>query len=182
MKDPSRPFPLNQNLGVLRWRLTTRDESLIPLSITAWPSASQDGSGSGECNVAFEFEGAAQLGRVERLVVKVPLPEGVQSEEEVAISPPDVGEANFALGEDGAPCLLWTIDEVDSSTSSGSLDFSLSSGVESSDDFFPIEADFIVVGGTMSGTKVESVVEAAGGANAPWSSQAYLLSEAYQVV
>ena len=30
LKD-SRPFPLNQPVGVLKWRLQTKDESLIPL-------------------------------------------------------------------------------------------------------------------------------------------------------
>ena len=32
LKNPDKPFPLNQDVGVLKWRLQTQDEALIPLS------------------------------------------------------------------------------------------------------------------------------------------------------
>jgi coatomer subunit delta len=32
LKDPSRVFPVNQPLAVLKWRYTGRDESYVPLS------------------------------------------------------------------------------------------------------------------------------------------------------
>ena len=32
LKNPDKPFPLNQEVGVLKWRLQTQDEALIPLS------------------------------------------------------------------------------------------------------------------------------------------------------
>lgn len=32
LKDPSRSFPVGQGLGVLRWRMTAKDESKVPLS------------------------------------------------------------------------------------------------------------------------------------------------------
>ncbi len=32
LKDPKRSFPVGQGLGVLRWRLSTKDESLVPLN------------------------------------------------------------------------------------------------------------------------------------------------------
>lgn len=32
LKNPSKPFPLNQDAGILRWRFQTQDESYIPLS------------------------------------------------------------------------------------------------------------------------------------------------------
>ena len=31
-KVPSKPFPLNQDVGVLRWRFQSQDDSFIPLS------------------------------------------------------------------------------------------------------------------------------------------------------
>ena len=34
LKDPSRVFPVNQSLTVLKWRYTGKDESYIPLSST----------------------------------------------------------------------------------------------------------------------------------------------------
>lgn len=32
LRDPSKGFPVGQGLGVLKWRLSTKDESFIPLS------------------------------------------------------------------------------------------------------------------------------------------------------
>lgn len=32
MKNPERGFPINQGVGVLRWRLSTKDESLVPIN------------------------------------------------------------------------------------------------------------------------------------------------------
>ena len=32
LKNPGKPFPLNTDVGVLKWRLQTTDESNIPLS------------------------------------------------------------------------------------------------------------------------------------------------------
>jgi hypothetical protein len=32
LKDPSRSFPVGQGLGVLRWRMTSKDESNVPLT------------------------------------------------------------------------------------------------------------------------------------------------------
>ena len=32
MKNPAKPFPLNNDVGVLKWRLRTQDDSLMPLS------------------------------------------------------------------------------------------------------------------------------------------------------
>ncbi len=32
MKQEGRPFPVNQDVGVLKWRLQTTDEGLMPLS------------------------------------------------------------------------------------------------------------------------------------------------------
>ena len=32
LKNPSKPFPTNTDVGVLKWRFTTQDETFIPLS------------------------------------------------------------------------------------------------------------------------------------------------------
>lgn len=32
LKNPEKPFPLHQDVGVLKWRYTTQDESNMPLS------------------------------------------------------------------------------------------------------------------------------------------------------
>ena len=37
LKDPSREFPVNQPLGVLKWRYSGKDETYVPLSSTSLP-------------------------------------------------------------------------------------------------------------------------------------------------
>lgn len=32
LKNPERGFPINQGVGVLRWRLSSKDESLVPIN------------------------------------------------------------------------------------------------------------------------------------------------------
>lgn len=36
LKNPEKSFPLNNDVGVLKWRLQTTDESLIPLTSECW--------------------------------------------------------------------------------------------------------------------------------------------------
>lgn len=36
MKNATKPFPLNVDVGVLKWRFQTQDESLIPLISKSW--------------------------------------------------------------------------------------------------------------------------------------------------
>lgn len=38
LKDPSRGFPVNQPLGVLKWRYSGKDETYVPLSSTYLPA------------------------------------------------------------------------------------------------------------------------------------------------
>lgn len=142
LKDPSRPFPLNQNLGVLRWRLASKDESLVPLSISCWPSVS--GDGTGEVNVEFELEAKVVL---QNVTIAIPVPEGTGADLAAEAS---VGA--FSVDAEQS-LLLWTIDQVDAATSSGSLEFSVSQGAEVADVFFPLNVNFISQE-TLSDTKV----------------------------
>lgn len=43
---------LSQQVGVLRWSLTTTDESQMPLTINCWPEA----EGGGQMNVNMEYD------------------------------------------------------------------------------------------------------------------------------
>jgi hypothetical protein len=60
--------PPGTELGVLKWRYQSRDESLVPLTINAWPSA----AGS-ETYVNIEYESGAPFD-LQRVVIAIPLP------------------------------------------------------------------------------------------------------------
>lgn len=135
LKDVNRPFPVNQSLGVLRWRLASKDESLVPLSITCWP-AIDEGAGSGEVNVEYELE-ASDL-KLQNVVIAIPIPEGSAADLNAEPS-----EGSWVVDEEQG-LLLWTIDAIDSSTaSSGRLEFNVSQGAVDNDVFFPVKVDFV---------------------------------------
>merc|ERR1711981_826839 len=75
LKNPSKPFPLNTDIGVLKWRLQTTDESNIPLSINCWPSD----NGSGGCDVNIEFELENTDLELNDVTIAIPLPHGCGS-------------------------------------------------------------------------------------------------------
>jgi hypothetical protein len=70
LKDPSRPFPVNTPLAVVKWRLHTKDEAALPLSLNCWPSPSGDGA----CDVNIEFELEMEELELEDLTISIPIP------------------------------------------------------------------------------------------------------------
>lgn len=70
LKDASRSFPVGQGLGVLRWRLATKDESNVPITVTVWPQSRGDGTS----DVAVEYELEATHLTLRNLVISIPIP------------------------------------------------------------------------------------------------------------
>ncbi|KAL0375928.1 UNVERIFIED_CONTAM: Coatomer subunit delta [Sesamum calycinum] len=71
LKDPNRPFPTGQTgdgVPLLKWRMQTGNESLVPLSINCWPSVSGN-----ETYVNLEYE-ASPIFELQNVVISIPLP------------------------------------------------------------------------------------------------------------
>ncbi|KAL0436126.1 UNVERIFIED_CONTAM: Coatomer subunit delta [Sesamum radiatum] len=71
LKDPNRPFPAGQagdGVSLLKWRMQSADESLVPLSINCWPSVSGN-----ETYVNLEYE-APTMFDLHNVVISIPLP------------------------------------------------------------------------------------------------------------
>ncbi len=146
LKDPKKPFPVNQGLGVLRWRNTSlaREEQFVPLSITCWPSPSADGGAEVtiEFNTdALEAAGSAAVLRDARLVI--PLPAGVAESGGGGVEIGEVSQGEAAVAQ-GGDVLVWQLGEEIKAGESGSLEFTVSSGVQGEDvsAFFPVQVDF----------------------------------------
>lgn len=69
LKNPAKPFPLNNDIGVLKWRYQTQDESALPLTINCWPSESD-----GNCDVNIEYELENTKLELQDVVISIPLP------------------------------------------------------------------------------------------------------------
>ncbi|GLH15562.1 hypothetical protein R5R35_013698 [Gryllus longicercus] len=128
LKNPSKPFPLHTDVGVLKWRFQTQDESCIPLSINCWPSE----NGQGGCDVNIEYELEHEDMELNDVCITIPLPMGTT---------PIVNECDGEYNHDSRKnVLMWTLPIIDYSNKSGSLEFSATA---LPGDFFPVQVYFV---------------------------------------
>jgi len=129
LKNSDRPFPANQEVGVLKWRYTSTDASEIPLTINCWPNETPNGG----CDVNIEYELQNKNLILKDVQINVPLPIGGQT--------PVIGKIDGDYQFDNRKTtLIWSLPVIDQSNSEGSLEFSMRGKPK---DFFPIQVDFI---------------------------------------
>lgn len=127
LKDTSRGFPVNQAIGVMRWRYTARtgDSTVeIPLTLTAW--VNQAGDSTYSITVEYELTGQDALRDV---VVTIPY----------ATSEPNVSSFD-AVYEVSGDSIDWTIGTIDPENPNGSFEFEAEA--ESDGSFFPMQVRF----------------------------------------
>lgn len=126
LKDPARPFPTGNPLGVLRWRYVTDDESMAPLLINCWPGDNGDES---QVNIEYELGANKELRDV---VITIPVGSGSQ---------PTVSQCDGEfIYNPRSQSVEWSIALIENSNRQGSLEFS-TARVDASN-FFPIEVSF----------------------------------------
>ena len=127
LKDPRRPFPTGNPLGVLRWRLVTKDEDKAPLLVNCWPSDNGDES---VVNIEYEIGAIKELRDV---VISIPLGSSSQ---------PTVTQCDGEFFYRGrSQSIDWCIPIVDESNPQGSLEFS--TAAVDANAFFPVNVKFI---------------------------------------
>ncbi|KAI7858772.1 hypothetical protein BDC45DRAFT_497602 [Circinella umbellata] len=129
MRDTSRAFPVNQNLEVVRWKFTTRDETAVPLTINCWPSPAGDGS----CDVNIEYELEADQLELRDVVVSIPLP----AEPSVTVHSAD---GSYFVDRQRRS-LDWQLPVINSSNKAGSLECNIPG--EDVNGFFPVMVSFV---------------------------------------
>ena len=129
MKNPAKPFPTNTEVGVLKWRYQTTDESQIPLSINCWPS--ENGQGGCDINIEYELEQKVDHLELENVVISIPIPHGVNA--------PVVAESDGDYTYDKRNGLQWRLAVIDATNKTGSMEFSCGGNP---DDFFPVHVSF----------------------------------------
>eukprot|EP00045_Choanoeca_perplexa_P014442 m.169987 g.169987 ORF g.169987 m.169987 type:complete len:511 (+) comp16678_c0_seq1:29-1561(+) len=150
LKNASRPFPIDSEVGVVKWRYQTTDESAIPLTVNCWPNENSDGSV--DVNIDYELQDKSL--KLEDVVMMIPLPAG---------SNPVVASADGDYDIDSRHHMLrWSIPFMeDGNGDEGSLEFSMSGGT--ADDFFPVTVEFRSEA-TFVGLEVEEVTTLEGDA------------------
>lgn len=168
LKDTTKSFPTGTDVGVLKWRFQTQEETEIPLTINCWPSESKNG-----CDVSIEYELQKIHLELKNVVITVPLPSNIQ----VPIVKQCDGDYQY---EKYKNLLAWRIEMIDQSNSTGSLEFSVTSGHSS--EFFPVNVSF-------SSTKSYCDIQAIGVSQAQnpsdsvkYSTETKLSVEKYEII
>jgi len=128
MRNGEKPFPLNQDVNVLKWKLQSDDETHVPLQINCWP----DEDGSGNCDVNIEYELIMTSHELNDVTISIPVPSGVQP------NVSDCGEGDYKH-DSRKNLLVWTVPVIDDSNASGILNFTIPS---CPDDFYPVNVQF----------------------------------------
>jgi hypothetical protein len=126
MSNLAKGFPVNNSVGVLRWRCTPKvdDASALPITFTVWVNKGSDDTYN--ITVEYELTGTDSLKDV---TVIIPY----------ATSEPAVSsfDATYEVSGDS---LEWTIGLVDQENASGSFEFEAQAGDEN--EFFPMQVKF----------------------------------------
>lgn len=129
LKDANKAFPSARPVGILKWTYSgTANEDLIPIKINCWPEE----EAKGQMSVSIEY--TMDLTEIVLHDVKIVIPLGTTDAPKIQSI-----DGNFKHNS-SAGDLVWEIDVIDSSNSSGSLEFSVQQ--RDSDAFFPINVNF----------------------------------------
>ncbi|XP_014514219.1 coatomer subunit delta [Vigna radiata var. radiata] len=171
LKDPNRPFPTGQasdagGVGLLKWRMQSTDESMVPLTINCWPSSSGN-----ETYVSIEYE-ASSMFDLRNVVIFVPLPALREA--------PSVRQIDGEWRYDSRNSILeWSVLLIDNSNRSGSMEFVVP--LADSSAFFPISVRFVATD-TFSDLKVTNIIPLKGGNPPKFAQRTQLITDNYQVV
>lgn len=126
MSNITKGFPINNSVGVLRWRAApkTEDASAAPITFTVWVNKGSDDSYT--ITIEYELTGGEELRDV---AVTIPY----------ATSEPAVSsfDATYEVSGDS---LEWSIGLIDEESSSGSFEFEAQA--EDENEFFPMQVKF----------------------------------------
>eukprot|EP01041_Mallomonas_annulata_P000721 gene721-1391_t len=128
LKDSDKGFPCARPLGVLRWTHSSASDDLIPLKVNCWPEEES----RGQMNVSIDY--SMDQMKISLHDVKIHIPLGTSDSPNI-ISVDGSHKHNSHTNE-----LIWEIDLIDKSNSSGSLEFNIMQ--RNSDAFFPITVQF----------------------------------------
>ncbi|XP_053474367.1 archain 1a [Ictalurus furcatus] len=166
LKNPEKSFPLNNDVGVLKWRLQTTDESLIPLTINCWPSE----SGS-SCDVNIEYELQEESLELNDVVISIPIPSGVGA--------PVIGDLDGEYRHDSRRNVLeWCLPVVDVKNKTGSLEFSIAG---QPNDFFPVNVSFVSKGNYCD-IQVTKVSQVDGSSPVRFSTETSFVVDKYEIL
>ena len=127
MKDTNKGFPSGRPVGILRWSNSQSSGDFIPITVNCWPEEES----KNKMLVTIDYSASNKF---ELHNVKIAIP--IQSTELPQIRTIDGQyQMNKTTNE-----LIWEIDMIDNSNSSGNLEFTITE--KDMNSFFPINISF----------------------------------------
>ncbi|VDO25463.1 unnamed protein product [Onchocerca flexuosa] len=166
LKSVQKPFPVNMDVGVLKWRLLLNSEEMLPISINCWPNENPDG-----CVVNIEYTLQAENMTLNSVVIIIPLPPAT-----VPVISECEGTYEYVRSRSQ---LVWNLPVVDESNKIGSLEFSTSNG--QANHFFPIAVRFTSTD-LFCNMAVESVQKMDIGETIQYSTESHLITEKFEII
>ncbi|CAI2349534.1 unnamed protein product [Caenorhabditis sp. 36 PRJEB53466] len=165
LKSNGKPYPVNSDVGILKWKMVLAEEEQLPISLNCWPQESADG-----VQVNIEYTLQREDITLQNVRIIVPLP---------AATAPVVGECEGSY-EYLRPknVIVWSMPVIDASNPSGTLEFTVPNG--HSDHFFPVSVGFTSENLFVPIT-VQEVVRSDGSA-VPWSAEATFNADNFEIV
>ncbi|KAJ3261321.1 hypothetical protein HK103_005929 [Boothiomyces macroporosus] len=127
LRDPNRPFPVAQPLGILKWRYSSKDESALPLLVNCWPSPTQSG-----CDVTIEYD-LQKVMTLKNVSIIIPYT-GVNPPTATA---PEYGQYHI---DRNSKTIVWQIPSINSENTSSLFEFNVETDDISS--LYPIQVHF----------------------------------------
>ncbi|KAH7701991.1 putative coatomer delta subunit, partial [Aphelenchoides avenae] len=155
LKSAQKVLPKDVDFGVLRWRVEIKDEDELPLSVTCWANESPDGY---VVNAQYTLQRTDM--QLNNVVITIPLPPATA---------PVVSECegNYEYVRSSSQ-LVWSLDVVDGSSETGSLEFSVPNG--RAEHFFPVNVTYASQD-LYCDLKAEDVTTADGSESIPFSAE-----------
>lgn len=166
LKSVGKPFPVNTNCGVLKWKMVLTEEEQLPVTLNCWPQESPNG-----CQVNIEYTLQKDDLSLENVIITVPLP---------AATVPVISECEGSYDYQKARNqIVWTIPVIDSANSAGTLEFSVPNG--HADHFFPVQVRFHSEK-LYCDIGVDEVRSMDGSSSVPHSIETRFISDKYEIV
>jgi coatomer subunit delta len=127
MKDTSKGFPAGRAVGILRWSNSQSSGDFIPLTVNCWPEEES----KNKMLVTIDYSASNKF-NLHNVKIRIPV---------LSMDAPCINTIDGNYTHDKANnCLIWEIDMIDSSNSSGNLEFTIAE--KDADSFFPINISF----------------------------------------
>ncbi|VDO94240.1 unnamed protein product [Soboliphyme baturini] len=166
LKSLSKPFPVNSDISVLKWRFQSTEDTFLPFSINCWPSETSSG-----CEVSIEYTLENEDMELNNVQISIPLPPGTV---------PTVGDCDGEYRYDKSKNTIhWILLVIDKTSKQGSLDFTTSSGHP--DSFFPVIVRFTSLQ-QFCDIKPISVTRIDDDAPLPFSEESVFVVDKYEVI